>query len=99
MNSLITQQAQLAGRQSRTPAGASAPISDTRDNGHSQGLDSTQPTWPIPQIHIVTATGKSSSLHYDICDIVPHSFKEELVTGGLGEQQAKIKRVQARDLK
>ena len=91
MNSLITQQAQLAGRQSGTPMGASAPIRDTSDNGHPQGLDSTQPTWQNPQIHIATATGKSSSLHYDICDFVPHSVEEELVIGGQGEQQVVVK--------
>lgn len=51
----------------------------------------TQPTWRDPQIHIATATGKSASPFYDICDFVPNSVEEELVIGGQGDQQVVVK--------
>ena len=90
LNSLISQQSQLAGSHS----GATAQSTEIRDSSSSSGLGasvSSQPTWQDPQIHIATATGKSNSPHYDICDFVPHTVEEELVIGGQGEQQVVVK--------
>ena len=77
-NSLISQQSQLAGSHS----GTSTQSSDSFKSDLSQGLrtsENSQLTQQDPQNTISTATGKSSSLDYDICDFVPHSVQEELV--------------------
>ena len=50
-----------------------------------------QPSWKEPQIHIATATGKSASSYYDICDFVPNNIEEEMVIGGPGDQQVIVK--------
>ena len=55
------------------------------------GNQVSQPTWNDPQIHIVSATGKSASTFYYICDFVPRSLEEDLVVGGQGEHQVVIK--------
>ena len=44
-----------------------------------------------PQIHIASATGKSTSTFYDICDFVPHAVEEDLLVRGQGDQQLVIK--------
>ena len=56
---------------------------------NSTGL--AQPSWQDPQVHIATATGKSSSAFYDICGFVPTAVEEEVVIGGQGEQQIVVK--------
>ena len=51
----------------------------------------TQPAWNDPQIHIASATGKSVSPYYDICDFVPSTMEEEVIIGGNGEQNIVVK--------
>ena len=51
----------------------------------------TQPSWQDSQVHIATATGKSSSAFYCICDFVPTSVEEEMVIGGQRQQQTVVK--------
>ncbi|MCG8078480.1 MAG: hypothetical protein JAY75_19845, partial [Candidatus Thiodiazotropha taylori] len=48
-------------------------------------------SWSDPQVHIASATGKSASVFYDICDFVPHALEEEVLVGGQGEQKLVIK--------
>ena len=90
VNSLVTQQTQLAGHQSGTPHSAFNSNSGINVS-NSLGFDTEQPSWQNPQTHIATATGRSNSSHYDICDFVPHAVEEELVIGGQGEQQVVVK--------
>lgn len=86
LNTLLRQQAQLATLgHSSTPSGC---VNIQTIGTLSQ---EAQPSWNDPQIHIASATGKSTSTYYDICDFVPHSFDEDLVVGGHGEQQLVIK--------
>lgn len=87
INTLLNQQAQLAAAQGPrfqlpTPQQPTAVPNMT-------GL--AQPSWQDPQVHIATATGKSSSSFYDICDFVPTAVEEEMVIGGQGEQQIVVK--------
>lgn len=82
LNTLLTQQAQIAS------AGQSSVSVNTQHGNSHQGL---QPMWSDPQVHIASATGKSTSAYYDICDFVAHSLEEEVVVGGQGEQQLVIK--------
>lgn len=92
VNSLVDQRTRLAGNQTDTQR--SVLFSLNSDNGNlnsSVQSDAAQPSWRDPQIHIATATGKLSSIHYDIVDFVPHSVEEELVIGGQGEQQVVVK--------
>ena len=42
------------------------------------------PSWSDPQIHIASATGRSASTFFDICDFVPQAVDEDLVVGGKG---------------
>ena len=48
-------------------------------NTSQTGTVQEQPSWSDPQIHIASATGKSTSTFYDICDFVPHALEEDLV--------------------
>ena len=76
MNSLLTQQAQLATGQSDVAQNLlNQPPSTDNLPGHSQ------PSWHNPQVHLSTATGKSTSSYLDICDFVPNAVEEELVIG------------------
>lgn len=81
LNSLLTQQAQIAS------AGQSSVSVNTQPGNSHQGL---QPMWSDPQVHIASATGKSTLAYY-ICDFVAHSLEEEVVVGGQGKQQLVIK--------
>lgn len=100
INTLLAQQSQVAVAQTSV-ANTESNIQNSENNsvnsagnanspGNSNS-DPLQPTWRDPQIHIATATGKSASLHYDICDFVPHAVEEELVIGGQGDQQVVVK--------
>ena len=60
-------------------------------NTPQTGTVQEQPSWSDPQIHIASATGKSTSTYYDICDFVPHALEEDLVVGGQGDQHLVIK--------
>lgn len=86
----FSSQTQLADHHCGTPSGAFGSNNDI-SNSNSLGLNTAQPSWQNPQIHIATATGKSNSSHYDIVDFVPHAVEEELVIGGQGEQQVVVK--------
>ena len=87
LNSLLAQQAQLAATQGpRLQLPTTHQVSALHT---ATGL--TQPSWQDPQVHIATATGKSSSAFYDICDFVPTAVEEEMVIGGQGEQQIVVK--------
>ena len=84
LNTLLRQQAELA------PLGHS---NSGSLNIQTSGTltQEAQPSWNDPQIHIASATGKSTSTFLDICDFVPHSIEEDLVVGGQGDQQLVIK--------
>ena len=97
LNTLLSQQTQLAA------LGQSADnVNNVTDNGtlildnnnaarSGTLIQSSQPSWNDPLIHIASATGKSTSTFYDVCDFVPHSVDEDLVVGGQGDQQLVIK--------
>ena len=87
LNTLLAQQAQLAAAQG--PRLTLPSTHQTTAMPSATGL--TQPSWQDPQVHIATATGKSSSAFYDICDFVPTAVEEEMVIGGQGEQQIVVK--------
>lgn len=78
LNTYLNQQSQLTN---------SASV-NVQSAGNFQGQ---QPSWSDPQIHIASATGKSTSTFYDICDFVPHAVEEDLLVGGQGDQQLVIK--------
>ena len=83
VNTLIAQQQQLAQMTSTHPS-----------QGQAQGafvIPTVQPTWNDPQIHLASATGKSVSPYYDICDFVPSSIEEEVLIGGNGDQRIVVK--------
>ena len=82
MNSLLSWQSQLAAEQNNLSGNLNCTDSTT---------DLAQPTWRDPQIHTATATGRSVSSHYDICDFVSQTVEEELVIGGHGDQQVVLK--------
>ena len=84
INTLISQQSQLAGQFSSTGGVQS-------QHCVANSLSQAQPSWKDPQIHIATATGKSTPSDYDICDFVPNNIEEELVIGGQGDQQVIVK--------
>ena len=50
-----------------------------------------QPSWNDPQIHIASATGKSTSLFLDICYFVLNNVDEETVIGETGDEQIVLK--------
>ena len=83
LNTLLAQQAQLAAAQ-----GPRLPIQQTQtvvNNGlptESSVPGLVQPSWYDPQVHIATATSKSTAAFYDICDFVPKAVEEEVVIGG-----------------
>ena len=94
INTLLNQHAQLTAatglqvsnhsQQIRTPSAT--------DNSQQSGTNSSAlPLWNDPQIHIASATGKSTSTFFDICDFVPQAVDEDLVVGGHGDQQLVIK--------
>ena len=86
MNSLLTQQSQLATGQSDVSQNLlNQPPTTDNLPGHSQ------PSWQDPQVHLSTATGKSTSSYLDICDFIPNAVEEELVIGGQGDQQVIVK--------
>lgn len=97
INTLLAQQSQVAVAQTsvaNTESNSQNSENNSVNSANSPGnsnSDPLQPTWRDPQIHIATATGKSASLHYDICDFVPHAVEEELVIGGQGDQQVVVK--------
>lgn len=78
LNSLLSQQGQLS-------------VSNVNVPRTGTMVQEQQPSWSDPQIHIASATGKSTSTFYDICDFVPHAVEEDLVVGGQGDQQLVIK--------
>ena len=86
LNSLITQQQQLA------QTTGSTPVDVTRNNSASPfNVLGTPPTWNDPQIHIASATGKSVDTYYDICDCVPSNIEKEVLVGENGEQSIIVK--------
>ena len=87
LDSLMAQQAQMTGTNTNGPHNLISP-SPVLTN---MTKESSQPSWQDPQVHIATATGKSSSAYYDICDFVPKAVEEEVVIGGQGEQQIVVK--------
>ena len=84
LHSMIAEQQNLRDSSS-TPASGPAPA--INPNGYT----SQQPTWNDPQIHLSTATGKSVSAFYDICDFVQGSIEEETIIGGQGDQHIVVK--------
>ena len=87
LSSLLGQQAQLA-----TAGQSTACVNDSVQRtvtGSTQQVP--QPSWSDPQVHIASATGKFTSVFYDICDFVPHALEEDVLIGGQGEQQLVIK--------
>lgn len=86
LNTLLNQQSQLSTTGHTSASGFNNHVQQT--GTVSQG---SQPSWSDPQIHIASATGKSTSTFYDICDFVPHAVDEDLVVGGQGDQQLVIK--------
>ena len=77
MNSLLTQQDQLATGQSDVAQNPSNQP-PTTDNLAEQ----FQASWQDPQVHLSTATGKSTSSYLDICYYIPNAVEEELVIDG-----------------
>ena len=65
--SLFSQQSQMVGQATAAGTAQSQPVPTPQ----------AQPSWKDPQIHIATATGKSASSYYDICDFVPNNIEEE----------------------
>ena len=63
----------------------------TLASAQSETVTPIQPSWNDPQIHISSASGKSASNFYDICDFVQVSVEEEVVLGGHGDQQIIVK--------
>ena len=98
LNTLLSQQSHLSALR-QLNSGATVSPSGSFSGQPSAGVNMTQtgsnvglqPSWSDPQVHITTATGKSTLTHYDICDFVPHVLEEEMVVGGLGDQQLVIK--------
>ena len=88
LNTLLRQQAQLATLGLSNSASSSGNVNIQTSGTITQ---EAQPSWNDPQIHIASATGKSTSAYLDICDFVPHTIDEDLVVGGQGEQQLVIK--------
>ena len=86
LNSLLRHQTQFA-----SLGQTSAPLGSVNMAQIGTVNQEPQPLWNDPQIHIASATGKSTSTFYDVCDFVPHSLDEELVVGGQGEHQVVIK--------
>ena len=88
LNTMVSHQQQLSqsmGTSQRTDLPAAI-------GGLSLGaIPVTQPAWNDPQIHIASATGKSVSPYYDICDFVPSTMEEEVIIGGNGEQNIVVK--------
>lgn len=96
LNTLLSQQAQLSAAASPnvTNGGSNAgTVTDQQRFLTPSGTvpQATQPSWSDPQIHIASATGKSTVAFYDICDFVPHTVDEDLVVGGQGDQQLVVK--------
>ena len=86
LNSLLRHQTQFA-----SLGQTSAPLGSVNMAQIGTVNQEPQSSWNDPQIHIASATGKSTSTFYDVCDFVPHSLDEELVVGGQGEHQVVIK--------
>ena len=84
LNSMIAEQQHL--RDS-----SSAPAFNSTAHASRQSDSVSQPTWNDPQIHIATATGKSVTGYYDICDFAQCSIEEETIIGGQGDQQIVVK--------
>ena len=83
LNTLLNQQASAA-------TGHLSAINN--DNVQLTGTGSQAlPSWSDLQIHIASATGRSASTFFDICDFVPKAVDEDLVVGGQGDQQLVIK--------
>ena len=85
LNSLINHQARVLA----TPVSQAS--SSAQGASASSVTANVQPSWNDPQIHIASATGKSTSVFLDICDFVPNTVDEETVIGETGDQQIVLK--------
>ena len=87
LNTLLNQEAQVS-----SMTGPSSTSAINNDNVQLTGTGSQAlPSLSDPQIHISSATGRSASTFFYICDFVPQAVDEDLVVGGQRDQQLVIK--------
>ena len=83
MSNMMAQQQELISAQ--PPANSFVATPEQTQGQHRQ------PSWNDPQIHLSTATGKSVTDFYDICDFVQGTVEEETIISEQGVQQLVFK--------